>query len=118
MIETEDVANYDDMDVCQETNANGCTFFFVPEHTKNGLKAYLLIIDGEKERCPLSASIYIPVSVFAGILILGLLALLSFWAFKKHQGIDLNMYHTIIVFTTNCFIFCNCKKIRQIGDLV
>ena len=91
MIETEDSANYDDMDVCQETNANGCTFFFVPEHTKNGLKAYLLIIDGEKERCPLSASIYIPVSVFAGILILGLLALLSFWAFKKHQGIDLNI---------------------------
>ena len=108
MIETEDSANYDDMDVCQETNANGCTFFFVPEHTKNGLKAYLLIIDGEKERCPLSASIYIPVSVFAGILILGLLALLSFWAFKKHQGMNSKIRFRLTIIKTS---FLDGKKL-------
>ena len=74
VIEINDTTNIE----CEEKNDNGCTFWFTPMINDN-LEEVLIHLhkkDGLKEACPVQFAIILPISIFAAILISGLVALL------------------------------------------
>ena len=77
-------------EICEAKNSNGCTFFFNIDKKSDDpkdLDVFLHIQEnGLKEICPVNyLSIALPVSVFAAILIFGLIGLLVYKAYNEIQ---------------------------------
>ena len=78
-------------EICEAKNSNGCTFYFnIDKKGSDNPKDLSVLVhlqeNGLKEICPVNyLSIALPVSVFAAILIFGLIGLLVYKAYNEIQ---------------------------------